>query len=536
MKIQPCYYTIAIFVCLGLLLGGSMAHFTFGYFHRDLSGNAWGADDAYISYRYAKNFAQKYGLVFNPGERVEGYSNFLYVLLISTAFFAGIADTHVLLFSTILNLCFITIAFLIYHQYLRQKLDQAQVIVALFLFAACPIIWVWVASGMETALVILLQISLWVSIERTVERESSLNLLLCVLTVSLLLLARADGFISPLIAIAYFLLRNKKRSALIVGVTLLSTVALYILWRYSYYGYPLPNTYYAKVSSTLGTRLLYASVQLMIIALNKGLLAYLVIFIVSAGVLVKNIFQNNLVVLKKFGFETIFALGWLAYWFYIGGDIFFERFLVILFPLGIFKLVKLIGRFSLPTQRLIAGVVLLIQLSPFVLDSQFDYSLTKYDRWVHLGHYLAQNYQGKTLAIDAAGKVPFFSNLKTIDMLGLNDAFLAHTEVTYFSAGHNKFDPDYVLSQNPDLVAAWVVPCDHSPCRNMDLRWGLSKEKYESFNYRLKYLVNTRQKSVQADIIDVYELDEKAILNLINDEYRYAVLEKQNDILTNLQP
>lgn len=26
-----------------------------GYSHRDLCGNAWGADDAYISYRYAQN-------------------------------------------------------------------------------------------------------------------------------------------------------------------------------------------------------------------------------------------------------------------------------------------------------------------------------------------------------------------------------------------------------------------------------------------------------------------------------------------------
>ncbi len=38
-------------------------------------------DDAYISFRYARNLVSGLGLTFNPGERVEGYSNFLWVLL-----------------------------------------------------------------------------------------------------------------------------------------------------------------------------------------------------------------------------------------------------------------------------------------------------------------------------------------------------------------------------------------------------------------------------------------------------------------------
>src|SRR5262249_45093435 len=42
-------------------------------------------DDAYISYRYADNLVRGHGLVFNPGERVEGYSNFLWVMLAAGA-------------------------------------------------------------------------------------------------------------------------------------------------------------------------------------------------------------------------------------------------------------------------------------------------------------------------------------------------------------------------------------------------------------------------------------------------------------------
>ncbi|MEJ5165858.1 MAG: hypothetical protein WHV67_02380, partial [Thermoanaerobaculia bacterium] len=40
-------------------------------------------DDAYITYRYSKNFVEGKGLVFNEGERVEGITNFLYSILIS---------------------------------------------------------------------------------------------------------------------------------------------------------------------------------------------------------------------------------------------------------------------------------------------------------------------------------------------------------------------------------------------------------------------------------------------------------------------
>src|SRR5437764_1315440 len=42
--------------------------------------HAWITDDAYISFRYAGNLLHGRGLVFNAGERVEGYSNFLWTL------------------------------------------------------------------------------------------------------------------------------------------------------------------------------------------------------------------------------------------------------------------------------------------------------------------------------------------------------------------------------------------------------------------------------------------------------------------------
>src|SRR5436190_24091094 len=40
----------------------------------------WQCDDAFISFRYVWHLVNGHGLVFNPGERVEGYTNFLWVL------------------------------------------------------------------------------------------------------------------------------------------------------------------------------------------------------------------------------------------------------------------------------------------------------------------------------------------------------------------------------------------------------------------------------------------------------------------------
>lgn len=45
-------------------------------------------DDSFISFRYARNLVEGHGLVFNPGERVEGYTNLLFVLL--SAVFIGV--------------------------------------------------------------------------------------------------------------------------------------------------------------------------------------------------------------------------------------------------------------------------------------------------------------------------------------------------------------------------------------------------------------------------------------------------------------
>ena len=52
----------------------------------------WIQDDAYISFRYARNLVEGDGLVFNPGDRVEGYTNFLWTMVAAVPLATGVED------------------------------------------------------------------------------------------------------------------------------------------------------------------------------------------------------------------------------------------------------------------------------------------------------------------------------------------------------------------------------------------------------------------------------------------------------------
>ena len=54
-----------------------------GIFIRNMLAYDYLSDDAFITMRYARNFAQGLGLVFNPGERVEGFTSFLWTIILA---------------------------------------------------------------------------------------------------------------------------------------------------------------------------------------------------------------------------------------------------------------------------------------------------------------------------------------------------------------------------------------------------------------------------------------------------------------------
>jgi hypothetical protein len=211
------------------------------------------------------------------------------------------------------------------------------------------------------------------------------------------------------------------------------------------------------------------------------------------------------------------------YWFYIGGDIYNERFLLILIPLGVSLFLKIIKP-TLSKKILFVSVaaMIIIQLIPLEAESRFRYSFKRYDYFIALGKFLGQKYPEKTLATPAAGKIPFFSGMKTLDMLGLNDLYIAHKDIDYFTVpGHNKYDFDYVLSKKPDFLANFITP-------ELNMLFNISCEKYSKAGYKIKYLINTKKLSNKNDIIDVQSLGQVAIVSYIENGYEFAVLEKNN--------
>src|SRR3989442_748642 len=223
---------------LAVLLAGALLHARAGYFQDDLSGHARGSDDAYISYRYAQNLARGHGLVFTPGDRVEGYSNLLYVLLLTP--FCRVAGPEAIYpISVALNLLFAAGAWALFSRLAARRRDPLRAGLASLLFGLCPALWLWTASGMETPLFLLLQIAVWVLVDQAAHGESVRPAWLAAV-VFLSVLARADGFVVPTLAVLYLLAIGRKREALAAGAALGVTLAALIGGRLAYYGYPLP--------------------------------------------------------------------------------------------------------------------------------------------------------------------------------------------------------------------------------------------------------------------------------------------------------
>jgi len=202
-------------------------------------------------------------------------------------------------------------------------------------------------------------------------------------------------------------------------------------------------------------------------------------------------------------------------------DHYWDRFLIILYPLGIFALLKFFAGNA--QGKILAFVVVALALMetavPLRTDSRFRYQFDRYDCWIVTGKFLGENFPGKVLATGAIGKIPFFSGLITQDMLGLADPVLAHRSVTVkdFDPGSMKFDPDYTLSRKPDLIANWIQ-------KSLDMSYDLTREKYEKAGYRIRFLVYSGATRPPQSIVNVEGGDDTTIQQWIAQGYNFAVL------------
>ena len=218
-------------------------------------------DDALISMQYAKRLALGDGLVFNPGERVEGYTNFLWVLLM-TPLYALCEALGARFESWVVH---VNIAFAALNVALMYAIGRklwgrnlAATALALGLCVVDNSYTVWAALGLEGHFLgFWMLLALWFTTLRSSKRGLAIGVALAAA-----MMTRPDAglFVAFLIAGLYGAwLRARRlngplaeqREYLRVAVTVMLTAGAvygaYFAWRYAYYGWLLPNTFYAKV-------------------------------------------------------------------------------------------------------------------------------------------------------------------------------------------------------------------------------------------------------------------------------------------------
>lgn len=207
-------------------------------------------DDAYISFRYAKNLANGHGLRFNLGDHVpvEGYSNFLWVLI--AAVFEALRLDPAFWMLLISAGCGSFLLFLIF-DLLHRRLGVSLLVAAgATLTLGCyPPFAHWSTSGLETMPFALL---VYLTFERLVLRERGVDAVGAGLAGLALALIRVEGVAWVVVLLALGLVSRRiagqRRLRPFVLFALISGVgyAAYFAWRWWYHQDPLPNTVYAK--------------------------------------------------------------------------------------------------------------------------------------------------------------------------------------------------------------------------------------------------------------------------------------------------
>ncbi|HUI27385.1 MAG TPA: hypothetical protein VL403_14985, partial [Candidatus Kryptonia bacterium] len=133
----------------------------------------WVQDDAYISFRYAKNFVHGHGIVYNVGQRVEGYTNFLWMIISAIPMAAGAVDPLPFMQAFSMLLWIGSYALLLI---LGIRLFREGVWIAPLALVPLTYHWsfnMWFFSGMETPLVSFLTIAMLFSFSFDPERHPS---------------------------------------------------------------------------------------------------------------------------------------------------------------------------------------------------------------------------------------------------------------------------------------------------------------------------------------------------------------------------
>jgi arabinofuranosyltransferase len=224
-----------------------------------------GVDDADIFLVYAKNFSAGHGFVYNVGgERVEGFTSLLWVLICSAVSWVTSKPEPILLgLSAGMLAASAWIGITLIHRQFAQHNRRASMALELGFVAtllATPTYLLWMTLPlMDAGLWALLLMACTRATILFVEKPSarSKSTLSLVFVAAVLTRPEAMAWVPIFLGLAVLSSIPARgflaavRSITVPAIASLAAVAGLTAFRILYFGYPFPNTYYAKVSPSL---------------------------------------------------------------------------------------------------------------------------------------------------------------------------------------------------------------------------------------------------------------------------------------------
>lgn len=433
------------------------------------------AEDAYIAYRYAHYFANGDGLVFNPGERVEGYSDFLWVVLLGCIH--KITTISLPLLARGLGFLF-TIVSIIYTYFIAEKLTGNNKKLSLFavLLLSCSGCFIaYATSGLESPLFSLLLIGV-------INMVMTEKWFLAGIVIAFATMTRPEGIVMAVPLFLYVVTKNtvsirQKMACLIksLGGALILLLP-WTAWRLGYYGYLIPNPMAAKQ----GMDKVFQLQQGLNYFTGHWLRVNIPLFVGIIVLFLLNIKRwrtGILLVSIVFIYSILYIV--------IGGDWMpAYRFYSPFYPAMVLIIVLFLNNYQSLMTSFIQTIVtvFIFQVSYiFMLNSSFNDSLMKpaIDVWREqvkglgeIGKWFKNSLPANTVvATFPNGAFSFYNELYTIDVAGLTDEHIARHGFRFPQgmAGHIAHDDNYVLSRNPDIIAVMYgqgfegAPGNHVP-------------------------------------------------------------------------
>jgi hypothetical protein len=466
-------------------------------------------EDAQITYRYALRYSEGYPwATWNRSDPpVEGFTTVLWMYILSL--FGTDLDAIAHGSKIIGVLSYFSLAGWFY--FLSCKVEKKETLFIecsdcfskslLFVSYLCllsiPIMW-YASSGMETVTYMLL-ISLSLTVPLVVDSIFT-HMIVCFL----LVLIRPEGIAFALSSSIFYSFWNKRYLwSLVFSVVIISLV---FVLRFEYFGAILPNTFYAKSGDAGLMHIKYG-----ILYFGSFAASYWYLFL--PFLFAPYMFITNRMSLKKDYFIVLISTGVFLYFCIIaksGGDNFSAfphwRHGLILLPLlalcSFYLVFKLFGKRG---SKVSIGLLLLGVLAPIFIAFPSSQSFYKYIKSEKVGFrndflnnpmflWLREhNDSDITIATSLAGALPLTVDFNHIDILGLNDSYIAlNGSFNMNGPVDSKSDMRYVLSRSPEIIEAYVKPqcvIDYDESCLYRYRGRMAKELFESPHFISDYLL-----------------------------------------------